>query len=102
MIEPIYKGLYYLNVEQDRRTEIPHLPAFQRLSHGFRPQRSCHTALRDVKTWTQVSWFIDIDIAKCFDALNQKRLLNQLRERIDDQPLFDLISRMFAAEVLNI
>ena len=102
VMEPIYEGINYLSGEEDRQTEIPHKPAFQSLSHGFRPRRSCHTALRDIKTWSQVSWFIDIDIAKCFDSINQKRLLNLLRERIDDQRLFDLISRMFASEVLNL
>src|SRR5262249_12467507 len=36
-------------------------------SHGFRPGRGCHTALRKVAdTWTGTHWFIEGDIARCF------------------------------------
>ena len=38
-------------------------PVFKDSSHGFRPQRSCHTALRDIqRTWTGVKWFVEFDI----------------------------------------
>ena len=37
-------------------------------SHGFRPHRGCHTALREVQAnWTGTRWFIEGDIAKYFD-----------------------------------
>jgi retron-type reverse transcriptase len=43
-------------------------PQFHASSHGFRPARGCHTALRDiVYAWTGTSWFIEGDIAACFD-----------------------------------
>ena len=43
-------------------------PQFSPLSHGFRPGRSCHTALDQVsKTWTATKWFIEGDIKGCFD-----------------------------------
>jgi len=42
-------------------------PLFKDSSHGFRPQRSCHTALRSMqKGWTGTKWFIDIDIKGYF------------------------------------
>jgi retron-type reverse transcriptase len=44
-------------------------PVFSDRSHGFRPGRGCHTALREVaKTWTGTAWFIEGDIADCLDA----------------------------------
>ena len=42
---------------------------FSDRSHGFRPRRGCHTALREVeKTWTGTTWFIEGDISDCLDA----------------------------------
>jgi len=43
-------------------------PCFSRWSHGFRKQRGCHTALRDIQeTWTGTAWFIEGDISDCLD-----------------------------------
>lgn len=43
-------------------------PQFSARSHGFRPQRGCHTALREIKDdWTGTKWFIEADIAQFFD-----------------------------------
>lgn len=43
-------------------------PQFSDHSHGFRPGRGCHTALREVYyTWSGTTWFIEGDIAQCFD-----------------------------------
>jgi hypothetical protein len=44
-------------------------PTFSDRSHGFRPGRGCHTALREVaNTWTGTTWFVETDIADCLDA----------------------------------
>ena len=43
-------------------------PQFSDHSHGFRPKRGCHTALREIyHNWRGVTWFIEGDIAQCFD-----------------------------------
>lgn len=43
-------------------------PQFRNSSHGFRPGRSCHTALQQIEaTWTGTAWFIEGDIKGCFD-----------------------------------
>ena len=43
-------------------------PQFSDHSHGFRPGRGCHTALREVAdTWTGTTWFVEGDIADCLD-----------------------------------
>ena len=42
-------------------------PVFKDSSHGFRMQRSCHTALRKIRYWTGTKWFIEFDIEGFFD-----------------------------------
>jgi len=42
-------------------------PQFSDMSHGFRLERSCHTALGDIKHWRGTTWFIEGDIKGCFD-----------------------------------
>ena len=45
-------------------------PQFSDRSHGFRPERGCHTALREVaNTWTGTAWLIEGDISDCFGSL---------------------------------
>jgi Reverse transcriptase (RNA-dependent DNA polymerase) len=49
--------------------EAYYKPRFSDRSHGFRPGRGCHTALREVeRTWTGTTWFIEGDISDCLDA----------------------------------
>ncbi|KAJ3214147.1 hypothetical protein HK099_007005 [Clydaea vesicula] len=63
-----------------RRLDIPKPkeaifePTFHPASHGFRPKRSCHSALNDIKMkFGSSHWFIEGDISKCFDTINHKR-----------------------------
>src|SRR3954453_13934513 len=55
-------------------------PQFSPMSHGFRPELGCHTALRAIHTWSGVVWFIEGDIKGCFDNIDHKVLLSMLRE----------------------
>src|SRR5437764_9385781 len=58
-------------------------PQFSDRSHGFRPERGCHTALRQVyATWAGTKWFIEGDIKGCFDNIDHPVLLSILREKI--------------------
>ena len=51
-------------------------------SHGFRPGRGCHTALREVAdTWTGTTWFIEGDIAECFGSLDHESCSRSWRRR---------------------
>src|SRR3989442_14035857 len=60
-------------------------PQFSPSSHGFRPGRGCHTALQEIKRrWTGTTWFIEGDIAACFDSLDHSVLLSILGEKIHD------------------
>ncbi|MGW3572319.1 reverse transcriptase domain-containing protein [Streptomyces sp. NPDC000941] len=77
-------------------------PTFSDRSHGFRPRRGCHTALREVDhTWTGSSWFIEGDIADCFGSLDHGVLLSILGEKIHDQRFLRLVRHMLTAGYLE-
>src|SRR5450755_3136087 len=77
-------------------------PQFSAHSHGYRPRRGCHTALREVaRTWTGTTWFIEGDISQCFDRLDHQVMLQTLGEKIHDNRLLRLISQMLQAGYLE-
>lgn len=73
-------------------------PNFSPHSHGFRPERGCHTALREIyQTWTGVVWFIEGDIAQCFTSLDHSILLETLSKHIHDGRFIRLIRELLTA-----
>jgi group II intron reverse transcriptase/maturase len=77
-------------------------PQFSDRSHGFRPGRGCHTALREVAVaWTGTTWFIEGDIAQCFDRLDHQVMLDTLGEKIHDNRLLRLVRNMLQAGYLE-
>jgi len=77
-------------------------PQFSRWSHGFRRNRGCHTALRDIQnTWTGTTWFIEGDISDCFGSLDHEILLRILADKIHDQRFLRLIRNMLKAGYLE-
>ena len=77
-------------------------PVFSDLSHGFRPQRSCHTALELIQnTWRGVKWFIEFDIRGFFDSMNHDIMIGLLEKKIDDKRFIKLIKGMLKAGYLE-
>ncbi len=73
-------------------------PQFSEHSHGFRPERGCHTALREIYyNWRGTTWFIEGDSSQCFDKLDHELLLNTLSENIHDKRFIDLMRELFEA-----
>jgi group II intron reverse transcriptase/maturase len=73
-------------------------PQFSTLSHGFRSERSCHTALNQVdKTWTGTKWFIEGDIKGCFDNIDHEKLMAILARNIRDDRFLKLVRQMLSA-----
>jgi len=67
-------------------------PIFSKHSHGYRPNRGCHTALSEIVThWTGTVWFIEGDIKGCFDHIDHDRLMQFLAKRVHDQRLLRFI-----------
>lgn len=72
--------------------------SFEPCSHGFRPQRSCHTALTQIsKTFNGAKWFIEGDIKGFFDNIDHDVLMGILRERICDERFLRLIRKFLNA-----
>lgn len=69
-------------------------PIFKASSHGFRPNRSCHTALAQLKTTCKgTNWVIEGDITDFFDHVSHARLLEILSRKIQDGRFLNLINR---------
>jgi retron-type reverse transcriptase len=77
-------------------------PSFHSSSHGFRPGRSCHTAIAEAKGHVRqgYEWVVDIDLEKFFDRVNHQRLTARLAQRVTDRRLLVLIGRMLKAKVV--
>ena len=77
-------------------------PTFHASSHGFRPGRSCHTAIAEAKQHVRdgYEWVVDIDLEKFFDRVNHQRLIARLAQRVCDRRLLVLIGRMLKAKVV--
>jgi group II intron reverse transcriptase/maturase len=73
-------------------------PGFSAYSHGFRPKRSCHTALLEVQTlFTGAKWVIEGDIKACFDSFDHNVLIDILRRRIHDEHFIGLMWKFLKA-----
>ncbi|EYF00400.1 group II intron-encoding maturase [Chondromyces apiculatus DSM 436] len=77
-------------------------PTFHDSSHGFRPSRSCHTAIDQARKHVEegYEWVVDIDLEKFFDRVHHQRLMARLSERVSDRRLLVLIGKMLRARVV--
>src|SRR5450755_847958 len=77
-------------------------PTFHPSNHGFRPGRSCHTAIAEAMTHLEdgYEWVVDLDLEKFFDLVCHQRLTAKLAERVSDRRLLVLIGRMLKAKVV--
>lgn len=77
-------------------------PQFSPHSHGFRQNRGCHTALSEsYHQWVGTTYFIEGDIAACFDSLDHTVMMNTLRETIHDGRFLRLIETLLQAGYLE-
>lgn len=73
-------------------------PIFSENSHGFRPGKSCHSALRQVKNvWNGTKWIIEFDIKGLFDNINHNKMIEFLEKKIDDKRIIHIIRQMLKA-----
>ena len=77
-------------------------PTFHRSSHGFRPGRSCHTAIREAQQHLAdgYGWVVDIDLEKFFDRVCHQRLMSRLAQRVGDGRLLKLIGLLIKARIV--
>lgn len=75
---------------------------FSNHSHGFRPNRSCHTAIAKAKQYLEdgYEWVVDIDLKDFFNKVNHQRLMARLSREIEDKRIIWLISRMLKTKTV--
>jgi len=83
----------------------PHFePMFHDSSHGFRPGRSCHTAIAEATQHLErggCRWVVDLDLEKFFDRVHHQRLLARLENLgVKDHRVIRLIAEMLKAKVV--
>ncbi|SER52995.1 group II intron reverse transcriptase/maturase [Granulicatella balaenopterae] len=76
---------------------------FSDYSYGFRPNRSCHDAIKQALEYLNsgYEWVIDIDIEKFFDKVNHDKLIQILREEINESKVLNLIRKYLKAGVME-
>jgi RNA-directed DNA polymerase len=77
-------------------------PTFHASSHGFRPDRSCQTAIAEARKHIEdgYEWIVDIDLKQFFDRVHHQRLMARLEERVSDRRLLATIHRLLKAKVV--
>ena len=77
-------------------------PTFSEHSHGFRPGRRAHDAVREAQRYIQDGriWVVDVDLERFFDRVNHDVLMGKLENRIGDRRLLRIIRRYLKAGVL--
>ena len=77
-------------------------PTFHPNSHGFRPKRSCHTAIQQAREYLQTGreWVVDIDLENFFNRVHHQRLLARLALHVQDKRVLRLIGQMLKARIV--
>jgi len=77
-------------------------PTFSEHSHGFRPGRNAHDAVRAAQKYIQDGrrWVVDVDLEKFFDRVNHDVLMGKLERRIEDKRLLGLVRRYLEAGMM--
>ena len=77
-------------------------PTFCNSSHGFRPNRGCHSCLHSIKYgWNGTKWFIEGDISKYFDTIDQHVLASIIMEKVQDKEFIDLYWKAVRASYVS-
>jgi group II intron reverse transcriptase/maturase len=75
---------------------------FSEHSHGFRGERGCGSALREIYyTWRGTTWLIEGDISDCFGTLSHELLISTLSEKIHDGRFIHLVKKLLDAGYLE-
>lgn len=78
-------------------------PTFSEHSHGFRPGRRAHDAVKAARTYVQSGKrvVVDVDLSKFFDRVNHDILIDRFRKRIDDAGVIRLIRAYLNAGIMD-
>ena len=78
-------------------------PTFSEHSHGFRPGRRAHDAVKAARAYVQTGKrvVVDVDLAKFFDRVNHDILMERCARRIDDAGVIRLIRAYLNAGIMD-
>ncbi|MCK5921361.1 MAG: hypothetical protein KAG66_10500, partial [Methylococcales bacterium] len=76
-------------------------PEFHSSSHGFRPKRSCHTAIMEAKSYVVegYEWVVDLDLSKFFDRVHHQRLMARVALKVKDRAFLVLVGRLLRSSI---
>ena len=77
-------------------------PDFSESSFGFRPRRSAHGAIKQVRSYIQQGYrfVVDMDLSKFFDRVQHDVLMSRVAHRVSDKRLLRVIGRFLRAGVM--
>ena len=77
-------------------------PTFHPSSHGFRPGRSCHTAIAEAKKHLAEGneWLVDLDLERFFDRVHHQRLVARLERKVQDRRIIKLLQKLLKAKAV--
>lgn len=82
--------------------EIIYDKKFLDTSHGFRPSKGCHSALKMIRLfWAGISWFLEFDVEKFNGNMNRHRLISILKEDLKDQRFLDLVHKLLNGGIVG-
>lgn len=78
-------------------------PDFSEFSFGFRPNRSAHGAIKQVRNYVKqkYKYAVDLDLEKFFDTVNHDILMNQVSKKVSDKRVLKLIGKYLRAGIIG-
>lgn len=75
---------------------------FRDSSHGFRPERGCKDALREVDAWLKAgyNWVVDADIKGYFDNISHERMMSKVEQHLADKRLLSLLEAYLKQDIM--
>lgn len=73
-------------------------------SHGFRPRRNAHGAVKALTravNWSKANWILEFDIASFFDSVDRTQLMKMLQKRVADGSILRLIGKCLHVGILD-
>ena len=79
-------------------------PHFMENSHGFRPGKGTHSALKQCVNYYEQGYrvVVDCDLKQCFDTLNHDKLIYYLEQYIQNKILIKIIRKFLLAGVIDL
>lgn len=79
-------------------------PHFMTNSHGFRPGRGTHSALKQCVSYYEEGYrvVVDCDLKECFDTLNHDKLIYYLEQFIQDKMIIKVVRKFLLAGVIDL